>query len=190
LENIYLVGAQKLSTSVTQETWESWLKLMLGVVDSIFRNKGNSGAVAHSFLIKSLGPPAFRVLCEMWLLSKTENPDLWNSFQTLAVSWLIVPTVRNASHSCFSLPGTLGSSSSSSHLIQVVHWNSLCYGLTCRTLALLYGKDYGPETVTIDWLIDEKNVVKAFIALPTEYVFFAWHKFLHILPNPNTQVDP
>eukprot|EP01122_Echinamoeba_exundans_P014768 TRINITY_DN6753_c0_g1_i2.p1 TRINITY_DN6753_c0_g1~~TRINITY_DN6753_c0_g1_i2.p1 ORF type:complete len:1091 (-),score=190.34 TRINITY_DN6753_c0_g1_i2:1420-4692(-) len=164
LDNIYLVGAQKLSTSVTQETWESWLKLMLGIVDSIFRNKGNSGAVAHSFLIKSLGPPAFRVLCEMWLLSKTENPELWNSFQTLAVSWLIVPTV--------------------------VHWSSLCYGLTCRTLALLYGKDYGPETVTIDWLIDEKNIVKAFLALPTEYVFFAWHKFLHILPNPNTQVDP
>lgn len=104
LDNIYLVGAQKLQNSVTQETWESWLKLLLGVVDSIFRNRGNSGAVAHSFLIKSLGPPAFRVLCEVWLLSKTENPDLWGAFQNLASSWLIVPTVRVSprAFACFS----------------------------------------------------------------------------------------
>lgn len=42
----------------------------------------------------------------------------------------------------------------------------------------------------MDWLVDEKNVVKAFITLPTEYVYFAWQKFLHILPNPNTFTDP
>jgi hypothetical protein len=124
---MFLVAAHRLAHVLTQETWEVWLKLLMGVVDSIFRNKSNSGPMAHAFLVKSLGPPAVRVLMEVWMLSKTENVELWKSLQELIPYWVIVPTIW--------------------------HWNSACLGLTQRTMAVMYGPVYGLDVVTIDWSV-------------------------------------
>jgi len=59
------------------------------------------------------------------MLAKTEEVDLWKALLDLMPAWVIVPTIW--------------------------HWNTVCFGLTNRTLALMYGTLYGSDNCQFEW---------------------------------------
>lgn len=167
LENIIRVSANQLRKTLTTESWETWIKLLLGITDSIFvNNKTIMTPSSHQHLEKSLGPSAFKVLMEVWLLSHTKNTALWTSLLSLIPNWVRVATI--------------------------LHWNSISYALSQRTLALLYGPKYGSSQVVIDWhsSTEDKPISRSIIRLEPEFTFYAWHRVLHALPNPSGFSSP
>jgi hypothetical protein len=71
--NIFLAVARAVGATLSTETWEVFLKLMLGIVDSLFLSPQ-----APSLLGNKLCNQALRVLFECWLSAQTFNPNMWN----------------------------------------------------------------------------------------------------------------
>jgi hypothetical protein len=167
LDNIILAAAHKLRNVLTPAIWDIWLRLLIGIVDSIFMNKAKTTPPMHNLLCKALSAPAFRVLLEVLLLSQNRDPAIWNSIVGLAGNWVRVFTVQ--------------------------HWCSAANALTLRALALIYGSKFGSTSSTnllIDWIVEDKGSVKSTLTLEHEFVFFAWRRIVALLPEPQTFTEP
>lgn len=168
LDNIILAAAHKLRGVLTPAIWDIWIRLLIGIVDSIFMNKAKTSPAVHAVLCKSLSAPAFRVLLEVLLLSQNRDPAIWNSIVSLAVNWIRTPVVS--------------------------HWCSAVNALTLRVLALMYGPKFGgacAQNLIIEWIAEDKGSVKSTLAaLDHEFIFFAWRRFVALLPEPQTIAEP
>lgn len=168
LDNIILTAAHKLRTVMTPAIWDIWLRLLIGIVDSIFMNKAKTTPPMHNLLCKALSAPAFRVLLEVLLLSQNRDPAIWNSVVGLAGNWIRVYTVQ--------------------------HWCSAANALTLRALALIYGAKFGGTSsanLLIDWIVEDKGSVKSTLAqLDHDFVFFAWRRMVALLPEPQSFTEP
>ena len=108
-------------------------------------------------------PAVVRVLLELWMLSKTENVELWATLEKLTVNWMKVPVIG--------------------------HWQALSLSLSNRVFSAIYGSQYGTTNLSIEWFMDDKLVPASF-EMDARYAFYAWQKILHVLPNPCTITDP
>lgn len=154
--DIYLQFGRQAGDSLNVETWETFLKLLLGVCDNILRADLDK---SQETLQKKLCPQLLKVLFELWLLSRTKNPDLWAALFQRVVGW-------------------------TQHMSLVLTWKVTAVALTKRVFAILYGPSEGTDTVIMK--IDEsaQNLV-----LEDTYVLYAWHKMLNIIGNPNVTVN-
>lgn len=167
LDNIILAAAHKLRAVLTAGNWDTWLRLLIGVVDSIFMNKAKTTPPMHNILCRALSAPALRVLLEVLLLSQNRDPAIWNSIVSLMPNWIRVSTIQ--------------------------HWSSVSNALTLRVLSLMYGPKFGSNSANnlfIDWIVEDRGSVKSTLVLDHDFVFFAWRRFMALLPEPQTMTDP
>jgi len=156
LEIIQTVG-QKVGSRMTVDTWEELLKIMLGITDSLL--KGGRGNLDQAFSLgQILCPLLLRILCELWLRSGTENPQLWKHFRDLWENW------RH-------------------RMYTIQQWSIVCLGLTNRVIRILYGPEEGSDAIIIP--IEKIN---ARIFLDDNYTLYAWCRFLNIIGDLETLV--
>lgn len=87
------------------------MKLLIGLTDLILRP---DFPTAQEQLQRKLCPQLLRVLFELWLLSRTRNPDLWKALKDRVKGW-------------------------THHMALIQTWNCITIALTKRSVAILYG---------------------------------------------------
>lgn len=120
--SIFLQLAREHGKRLTTETWEIWLKLMLGITDQLFTASPNEEK--QEMLAQLLATQVLKTTFEIWLLSGTKNAELWQTLKDLIKNWSTI-------------------------MATVIQWNATCIGLLNRVLALLYGPAEGTNAVTI-----------------------------------------
>eukprot|EP01095_Lingulamoeba_sp_RSL-Kostka_P018275 TRINITY_DN9967_c1_g1_i3.p1 TRINITY_DN9967_c1_g1~~TRINITY_DN9967_c1_g1_i3.p1 ORF type:complete len:1160 (+),score=392.41 TRINITY_DN9967_c1_g1_i3:355-3834(+) len=153
--DIFLQIGRQLGTKLSVETWEIFLKLLTSCADYILRQDLEK---IQEALPRKLNAQIMKVVFELFLLSKTRNPDLWGA---------LIDRVSYWTH----------------HMSLILTWKTFAISLTRRTAAILYGPSEGSETVSVKLDDSTQN-----LQLEDEYVFYAWHKLLYILGNPNEQI--
>lgn len=96
---------------MSTETWEIFLKLMIGIVDSILYPEAPA---TQEPVQRKLCPQLLNVLFELWLLSRTRNPKLWEALKLRVRGW-------------------------THHISLINTWKMTSFALTRRSVALLYG---------------------------------------------------
>ncbi|CAG8478444.1 10073_t:CDS:10 [Diversispora eburnea] len=95
-----------------------------------------------------------RVLFELWLRSRIRKVEMWDIFKKCFNQW--------------------------SHRQQaLLQWNATTLALTQRVVRLLYGPKEGADMVNIS--VGGYNVG---LDLPTDFVYFAWHRMIYLINNP------
>eukprot|EP01114_Cavostelium_apophysatum_P012293 TRINITY_DN2733_c0_g1_i3.p1 TRINITY_DN2733_c0_g1~~TRINITY_DN2733_c0_g1_i3.p1 ORF type:complete len:1100 (-),score=286.84 TRINITY_DN2733_c0_g1_i3:2012-5311(-) len=163
--SIYLNLARTYGKKLSQETWEIWLKSLVGVTDQLLSGAstnsttGSVGAIGDEILGQLLAVPVLKALFEIWLLSHNQNPAMWATLRELFIkNW-------------------------SNWMQAIVQWNAVCMGLTLRVLALLYGPSEGTPFVLIK--LDDTITLD----VTPDHAFYSWHKMLHLIGNPNELQD-
>src|SRR5690606_38466185 len=73
-----------------------------------------------------------------------------------------------------------------SHRIQSIQqWAATALGLTQRSIRLLYGPKEGSENVNIS--VNGYNIG---LDLPTDFVFYSWHRIVYLISNPCHLTSP
>lgn len=155
LDILAMVGRQ-IGGRLSVETWEIFLKLLIAITDSVLRVDAQG---SQEPLQRKLCSQLFKVLFELWLLSRTRNPELWDALKQRVAGW-------------------------TQHMSLILTWKVTCFALTKRTAGILYGPAEGTDSVIIK--IDE-SVQN--IQLEDEYVFYSWHRMLNIIGNPNESIN-
>ncbi len=85
-----MFGGAVRSSALDEETWEIFLKLLLGIADSLL-----SLPESEEGLTKRLGTHVLKVLFELWLYSSTSEADMWGSLLHLVPRWVHhLPTIN------------------------------------------------------------------------------------------------
>ena len=71
--NIYLSISRTLAKKLTDETWDTLLKLLIGVADSLFLSPRDPSVLGTKLCNQML-----RVLFECWLTGQTQKPQMWS----------------------------------------------------------------------------------------------------------------
>lgn len=154
--DIYVQVGRKLGDTLTKETWEIFLKILIAVGDSILR----SDIPAHVESIQRyLCAQLHKVIFELWLLSGTQNPELWAALKDRVAGW-------------------------TQHMPLILTWKVICLGLTKRVSTLLYGDRAALPTVTLQF---DDSVQE--LTLQDEYTYYAWQRFLNLIGNPNETIN-
>ena len=119
--DIFVNIGRSIGTQFSVETWELFLKLLIGITDLILRP---DAPPLQEPLQKRLCPQLLKVLFELWLLSRTRNPDLWSALKQRVHKW-------------------------THHMALILTWKLTCISLTKRSAAILYGPAEGTESVII-----------------------------------------
>jgi len=156
--DIFASIGRNVGPSLSVETWEVFLKLLIGITDSILHPEASE--VQKPFQTK-LCSQVLRVLFELWLLSRTRNPALWDALKQRVRGW-------------------------THHRALITTWNVVCFALTRRSIAVLYGAREGSESVIL-----KLEETPQSLQLEDEYVFYSWHRMLYLIGNPNESIhDP
>ena len=81
LDVIEQIG-RDFATLLSVQTWESVLKIVLGVCDHLFRLPE-----VESPLATALCPALFRVTLSLWVRSTTQSSEMWDIFKALILNW-------------------------------------------------------------------------------------------------------
>ena len=108
--DIYRNIGRVLGNSLTTETWEIFLKLLLTVTDYVLRSDAPSN---QEPLQRKLCSQILQVLFETWLLSRTKNPVLWDALKQRVKGW-------------------------THHKDLIYTWKVVCFALTKRSITILY----------------------------------------------------
>ena len=133
-----------------------FLKILIGTSDSILRIDAPSSLVP---LQQRLCSQIQKVLFELWLLSRTQNPLLWEALQNRIQGW-------------------------TRHMPLIHAWKVVTFALTKKTVSILYGNTNANESVVVKF---DDSVQQ--IQLDDKYVFYAWHRILNLTGNPNETID-
>eukprot|EP01119_Soliformovum_irregulare_P013034 TRINITY_DN3433_c0_g4_i1.p1 TRINITY_DN3433_c0_g4~~TRINITY_DN3433_c0_g4_i1.p1 ORF type:complete len:1246 (+),score=344.03 TRINITY_DN3433_c0_g4_i1:113-3850(+) len=114
--------------NLTVETWEIWLKLLMGINNQLFAATGSDDALASL-----IAPNLMKVTFELWMLSGTRNPEMWGKLRSLLGNWQILPMVAQWNATCAGLANTV---------------LALLYGHSEGCLAIIIGTD-DPFTVDL-----------------------------------------
>jgi len=117
--DIFLAVGRVLEKKLSEETWEVFLKLLIGIADSLFISPKDP-----SLLGLKLCNQVLKVLFECWLHSRTQNPQMWKYLKDRVPKW------TNLSKT-------------------ITHWQSFSLALTGRLLRLMYGPGHGTDAVTV-----------------------------------------
>ena len=117
--DIFLGVGRVLEKKLSEATWEVFLKLLIGIADSLFLSPKEP-----SLLGLKLCNQVLKVIFECWLHSRTVNQDMWKYLKD---------RVRNWTH----LSKT------------ITHWQSFSLALNGRLLRLMYGPAHGTDAVNI-----------------------------------------
>ncbi|CAG8567296.1 5681_t:CDS:10 [Gigaspora rosea] len=96
------------------------------------------------------------LLFELWLRSRIRKVEMWNIFKKCFNQW----THRHQA---------------------ILQWNATTLALTQRVVRLLYGPKEGADMVNVS--VGGYNVG---LDLPTDFVYFAWHRMVYLINNPCT----
>lgn len=154
--DIFANIGRQIGSSLSVETWEIFLKLLIAVTDTVL---GVDAPAKQEVLQRKLCPQLLKVLFELWLLSGTRNPALWDALRQSVKGW-------------------------THHMSLILTWKVTCFALTKRSTAILYGPTEGTDAVIVK--IDE-SVQN--IQLEDEYVFYSWHRMLNIIGNPSEVIQ-
>jgi hypothetical protein len=108
---IYALIGRQLGQGLSVETWEVFLKLMISITDAILRPEAPS---SQEPIQRKLVSQLLKVLFELWLLSRTRNPALWDALQHRVRGW-------------------------THHNELILTWKVTSFALTKRSTAILYG---------------------------------------------------
>ncbi|KAM3589848.1 hypothetical protein VKS41_000701 [Umbelopsis sp. WA50703] len=140
---------------LSEETWSVLLKVVLGITDSLLSERPNSDSHRTGLSMgDELCEHLLRVLFELWLRSKTRDVEMWDIMKRCFVRWTHRPKA-------------------------IQQWSSIALSLTNRTLRFLYGPTAGSPIVSI--VVNGFNVK---LDLPQDFVYYAWHRMLFLIPNP------
>ena len=109
--DIFVNIGRKIGHILSVETWEIFLKLLIGITDLILRTDAPQ---SQEPLQRKLCSQLLKVLFELWLLSRTRNPLLWEALKERVRGW-------------------------THHMALVLTWKLTCISLTKRSVAILYG---------------------------------------------------
>ncbi|KAG9297725.1 hypothetical protein G9A89_011240 [Geosiphon pyriformis] len=160
---VLTMAGRTLGPQFSEDTWLVLLKVVLGITDCLLREPSTITTTDNSNLDKrfsgtSMGDELcehlLRVLFELWLRSKIQNVEMWNILKK-----------------CFNLW---------THRSQAIHqWNATTLALAQRVARLLYGPKEGADMVSIS--VGGYNVG---LDLPTEFVYYAWHRMIYLIDYP------
>uniref|UniRef100_A0A6B2KWK8 Rap-GAP domain-containing protein n=1 Tax=Arcella intermedia TaxID=1963864 RepID=A0A6B2KWK8_9EUKA len=165
LKEVFLASAKSQGHSFQPETWDCYLKIMIGVVDQIM--------IGHPLVLKKLGVTALRVLIDIWIMATTDSNPLWTSLYSISrkSDWIAKTTTVN-------------------HIV-INQWSATCLGLTKFTLNSVYGNLYGMGTqLNISFHGDQDKREESSWDSKPEMSYIYWYRFLHLLGNPNTISSP
>lgn len=165
---VLTMAGRTLGCQFLEDTWLVLLKVVLGITDCLLREPvtsaiaegggGGSGGFSEKrnavTMADELCEHLLRVLFELWLRSRIRKVEMWDIFKNCFNQW--------------------------SHRQQViVQWNATTLALTQRVVRLLYGPKEGADMVNIS--VGGYNVG---LDLPTDFVYFAWHRMIYLSNNP------
>ena len=159
--DIYSSIGRTIGNELSEETWEVFLKILIGISDSILRKDAPANVEA---LQRRLCSQLQKVLFELWLLSKTKNPLLWEALQQRVRGW-------------------------TKHMPLILAWKVVSFALTKRTVNILYGGSEGGTTAASDTVVVKFDDSVQHLQLDDQYVFYAWHRILNLIGNPNETID-
>mmetsp|Transcript_2685 Transcript_2685/g.9507 ORF Transcript_2685/g.9507 Transcript_2685/m.9507 type:complete len:1308 (+) Transcript_2685:68-3991(+) len=154
--DIFANIGRQIGSTLSVETWEIFLKLLIAVTDTVL---GVDAPVRQEVLQRKLCPQLLKVLFELWLLSGTRNPALWDALRQSVKGW-------------------------THHMSLILTWKVTCFALTKRSTAILYGSSEGTDCVIVKIDDSVQN-----IQLDDEYVFYSWHRMLNIIGNPSEVIQ-
>ncbi|KAJ3452707.1 hypothetical protein M0812_04482 [Anaeramoeba flamelloides] len=103
------------------KTRKHLLTVLMGITDSLLQGEG---LTIQPQLTQSQSWDVLKLLFELWLVTGTHDPQLWDLFKSLAIRW-------------FHRKET------------VIIWSATVFGLMNRVIGILYGEHEGTKTVTI-----------------------------------------
>ncbi|KAF7730162.1 hypothetical protein EC973_002770 [Apophysomyces ossiformis] len=156
---VLATAGRNLELSV--ESWSVLLKIMLGIADSVLKDPSGDTAIPGVLNMgDELCDHLLRVLFELWLKSETTEVEMWNMLK-----------VHKVAAECFMRWG---------HRPKAIQqWSLTSLALTKRILNLLYGKDKGTDVVILS-----ENGVTVKLDLHDDFVYYAWHRILYLIPHP------
>ncbi|OZJ03418.1 hypothetical protein BZG36_03602 [Bifiguratus adelaidae] len=154
---VFAMAGRTLGPTFTKETWIVLLKVVLGITDYLLSDFADGYKTPYGKeMANELCVPLLRVLFELWLRSKIEDVELWNIFKKCFRRW--------------------------THRAPVIQqWNAASLALTQRSIRILYGPTEGTDIVNI--MLSGTSIP---LDLPDEFVLYAWHRTLYMIPNPCT----
>ncbi|XP_064621956.1 ral GTPase-activating protein subunit beta-like isoform X2 [Lineus longissimus] len=150
------------STIMTRETWETLLKFLLAINDTLLATP----TVKVSFLVDDIGDQlcerVLSVLFELWLLACAKcfpAPSLWKTFRDMSSNW------RH-------------------HEALVIQWHRVNAILTSKLIKFMYGPEF-PELAISE---DDYPIIPA--DMDRDCVAQSWFRFLHVINNPVDMCRP
>lgn len=160
LENIILKYLHNNLNTITKDLWDTSIRLIIAIIDSLSTQKQTliNNVQDLSYLVA----PAFRSGIEILLLSQSQDMELWNYFTKLIPSWIRPKVVQ--------------------------HWSSALYGITLKTLSIIYGPKFGHsseiDSIVIEWTAEETITTRSKIPSTPEFTFFSWRCIIAMTPDP------
>ncbi|KAG0179411.1 phosphatidylinositol-3,5-bisphosphate 5-phosphatase [Apophysomyces sp. BC1021] len=140
---------------LSAESWSVLLKVVLGIADSLLKEPTGDTAIPGVLNMgDELCDHLLRVLFELWLKSRTIEVEMWDILKECFMRWGHRPKA-------------------------IQQWSSTSLALMKRILNILYGKDEGTDVVILS-----ENGVTVKLDLPDEFVHYAWHRILYLIPHP------
>ncbi|KAI8384823.1 uncharacterized protein BYT42DRAFT_563753 [Radiomyces spectabilis] len=140
---------------MTPETWTVLLKIMLGIADVLLKEPmGDTPMPGVLNMGDELCDHLLRVLFELWLRSTNMDVEMWDILKSCFMRWTHRPKA-------------------------IKQWSSTSLSLTNRITHLLYGTQHGTDVSALT-----VNGVNVKIDLPNEFVYYAWHRMLYLIPHP------
>ncbi|CAG8555493.1 1092_t:CDS:10, partial [Cetraspora pellucida] len=160
---VLTMAGRTLGPQFSEETWLVLLKVVLGITDCLLHepistttSDGNMDKKTAMTMADELCEHLLRVLFELWLRSKIRKVEMWDIFKKCFNQW----THRHQA---------------------LLQWNATTLALTQRVVRLLYGPKEGADMVNVS--VGGYNVG---LDLPTDFVYYAWHRMVYLINNPCT----
>lgn len=117
--NIVLLITKAYAQTLTDETWDVLLKLLIGITDSLFLAPRDPSLLGQKLCNQTL-----KVLFECWLTAQTLKPEMWGFLKDRVSKW------THISHT-------------------IVQWQQVSLALTSRVIRTMYGASHGADAVVI-----------------------------------------
>eukprot|EP01100_Stratorugosa_tubuloviscum_P015429 TRINITY_DN8902_c0_g1_i1.p1 TRINITY_DN8902_c0_g1~~TRINITY_DN8902_c0_g1_i1.p1 ORF type:complete len:1255 (+),score=606.97 TRINITY_DN8902_c0_g1_i1:98-3862(+) len=117
--DIYSNIGRQLARTLTLETWEVFLKILIGICDCLLQQAINEDALGRKLCQQLL-----KVIFDLWLHSRTRNPAMWAALRKFIPNWNKLMQL-------------------------IKQWEVTTLGLTQRALILLYGREEAKEPAIV-----------------------------------------
>ena len=159
---VFVTAGRTLEREFNAATWTTLLKAILGVTDYLLQDPVASPGTS---IADDLADTLIRTLFELWLRSKTKDPELWRVLMSCFRRW--------------------------KHRVEViVHWNATLLALTRRVVTALAGHDiHDVITIQIQYPNSGQSATVT-IPLPIDHCVYAWYQLLSLFGPIDQGLQP